>query len=104
VFALGFVPLYALLALSPYYYFALALLPFMAVGMARRQYRILVGMLAVLFAVNLEIWGGSYISFSFGWHAVSQVLIATFVVLAALVPLAVRHTAIADELRSPTSC
>jgi hypothetical protein len=97
VLALGFVPLYALLALSPYYYFALVLLPFMAVGIARRQYRILVGMLAVLFAANLEIWGGSYVSFSFGWHAVSQVLIAGFVVLAALVPLAGRHTAIADD-------
>lgn len=97
VFALGFVPLYALLALSPYYYFSLALLPFMALGIARRQYRILVGMLALLFAVNLEIWGGSYVSFSFGWHAVSQGLIALFVVLAALVPLAGRHTAIAED-------
>jgi hypothetical protein len=85
--AFGFVPIYALLALSPYYYLALALLPFMAAGIGRTQYKILVGALAVLFAANLAIWNGSYISFSFGWHAVTEGLIAAFMLLITLIPL-----------------
>jgi hypothetical protein len=90
VFALGFLPLYALLTLSPYYYFALALLPFMAVDVARRQYRILVGALVLVFVINLEVLAGSDISFSFWRHAVSQLLIAGFAALTGLVPLLVR--------------
>ena len=89
--AFGFVPIYALLALSPYYYFALALLPFMAVGLPRAQYSAMVGAVAVLLAVNLAIWNGSYISFSFGWHAVTQVLIAVFIFLMPLIPFLVRE-------------
>jgi hypothetical protein len=81
----GIVPMYALLALSPYYYFALALLPFMADGLAPRQFRAVIGALAVLFAVDLAIWNGSYISFAFGWHVVTQVLMAIFIVLVPIV-------------------
>ena len=92
--AFGFVPLYALSALSPYYYFALALLPFMALGLARAQYRTLVGALALLLGANLAIWGGSYITFSFRWHAVTQVSIAIFMVLMCVIPLANRLDAV----------
>jgi len=85
--AFGFVPIYALLALSPYYYFALALLPFMAVGLPRVQYNAVIGAVAVLLAVNLAIWNGSYISFTYWWHAVTQLLMGAFIVLLALIPL-----------------
>ena len=87
LFACGFVPIYALLALSPYYYFALALLPFMAVGMARSQWAILVGLLVIVLGVHLAMWGGSYISFVFARHFAGAVLIASFMTLTALVPL-----------------
>ena len=96
--AFGVVPMWALLALSPYYYFVLALLPFMAIGLPRDQYRMLVAAVAVLLAVNLAIWNGSYISFSFGWHAVTQVLFAMFTLLVPLIPL------LGDRTRNRTCC
>jgi hypothetical protein len=94
--AFGFVPLYALAALSPYYYFALTLLPFMLLGIPRAEYGKMVGALAVLFGVNLAIWGGSYVTFSFGWHAVTQATIAIYIVLLCIVPLASCRRTIAD--------
>jgi hypothetical protein len=85
--AFGVVPMYALLAMSPYYYFALALMPFMAVGLPAGRFKVLAGGVALLFAVNLAIWNGSYISFSFGWHAATQALFAAFMLLVAMTPL-----------------
>ncbi len=60
--ALGFVPLYALLALSPYYYFALALLPFMVVGLDRSQFAAVVGLLVAVLGIQLALWGSSHTS------------------------------------------
>jgi hypothetical protein len=88
--ALGFVPIYALLALSPYYYFALALLPFMAIGLDRSQFAGVVGLLVVVLGVQLAIWGGSYISFVFWRHAASEGLTASVMLLIPLAPLAGR--------------
>jgi hypothetical protein len=88
--ALGFVPIYALLALSPYYYFALALLPFMIVGLDRSQFVAVVGLLVVVLGIQLAIWGQSYISFVFWRHAASEVLMATVMLAIPVVPLAGR--------------
>ncbi len=88
--ALGFVPMYAMLALSPYYYFALALLPFMIVGLGRTQFSVVVGLLVVVLGIQLAIWGGSYISFVYWRHVASEVLIASLVLVVPLVPLAGR--------------
>ncbi len=85
--ALGVVPMYALLALSPYYYLALALLPFMVVGLDRPQFSVLVGLLVVVLGVQLAIWGESYISFVFWRHVVSEGLIASLMVVIPMVPL-----------------
>jgi len=85
--ALGFVPFYALLALSPYYYFALVLLPFMAVGLDRSQFAALVGLLVVILGIQLALWGASYISFGFWRHAASDVLTAVLILIIPLVPL-----------------
>jgi len=46
-----------------------------------------IGAVAVLLAVNLAIWNGSYISFTYWWHAVTQLLMGAFIVLLALIPL-----------------
>jgi hypothetical protein len=88
--ALGFVPFYALLALSPYYYFALALLPFMVIGLDRSQFAAVVGLLVVALGVQLALWGGSYVSFVFWRHAVSEVLTASVILVIPLAPLAAR--------------
>lgn len=88
--ALGFVPMYALLALSPYYYFALALLPFMIVGLDRTQFSVLVGLLVTVLGIQLAIWGGSYISFVYWRHVASEILIASVILVIPLVPLAGR--------------
>ena len=88
--ALGFVPFYALLALSPYYYFALVLLPFMVIGLGRPQFAAVVGLLVVVLGVQLAIWGGSFVSFVFWRHAVSEVLTASVIVGIPLMPLAGR--------------
>jgi hypothetical protein len=88
--AFGFVPLYALLALSPYYYFALVLLPFMAVGLDRPQFAAVVGLLVAVLGIQLALWGASYVSFVFWRHAASEVLTASLIVGIALVPLAGR--------------
>jgi hypothetical protein len=88
--ALGFVPLYALLALSPYYYFALVLLPLMAVGLDRSQFAAVVGLLVVVLGIQLALWGASYVSFVFWRHAASEVLTASVIVLIPVAPLAGR--------------
>jgi hypothetical protein len=86
--ALGFVPIYALLALSPYYYFALALLPFMAIGLGRSQFAAVVGLLVVVLGIELAIWGGSYVSFVYWRHAASEVMIASLTLFIPVAPLA----------------
>ena len=73
---LGFVGLYALLSLSPYYYFSLALTPLMLDGMQKRERNILLGLVISLLIVHLVWWGGSYISFSFSGHEYSEFLFA----------------------------
>lgn len=82
---LGFLPLYALVAISPYYYFSIVLLPFMAYGIRTKRYYLIIGLLAVLLTRHLFASGGHYISFTFSNHFVSEIQLLLFTLAVPLI-------------------
>lgn len=85
LFILGYVPIYALLSLSPYYYFPLALMPAMMTGLQQRQKILLTGVLTAFLAFQLAFWGGAYISFTFMDHFITQLMFLCFVLSVLLI-------------------
>lgn len=92
LFLLGFLPLFALVSLSPYYYLDLALVPYMAVGLGKKARLHLILLLLLSFFIGLLYRQELDISFGYLENLITQLCLGAYLVYMVYVVLRDRIT------------